>query len=126
VKLEDSTSDDYQLRLAEYKIETAAVVIEKRLDEKVTHTTAQVAQLESELSAARTSLEGAQLRQVETLAIFTAMLGLLTMSANALGGFKLWEACVLIVVVGVVLIGAVFVAHAMMDIRFTNRNRTRT
>ena len=118
VSLEDSSSSDYQLRIAEYKIETAAVVIEKRLDNKVTHTEQQVNQLSTELVAAKTALEGAQLRQVETLAIFTAMLGLLSFSAGIIKGFHLWQACVLVAVVGAVLIGAVFAAHAMIDARF--------
>lgn len=123
VSLEDSSSSDYQLRIAEYKIETAAVVIEKRLDGKVAHTEEQVTHLNAELSTAKTALEGAQLRQVETLAIFTAMLGLLSFSAGIIGEFKLWEACVLVAVVGVVLIGAVVAAHAMIDARFRKRDR---
>ena len=121
INLEDSSSNDYQLRLAEYKIEAAAVVIEKRLSERTASTERLVTELQEDLVGARASLEGAQSRQVETLAIFTAVLGIINVGATFALKLKWWQACILILVVGVVFIGSVYVAHTMIDARLRKR-----
>jgi hypothetical protein len=114
---EDSTSIDYALRLAEYKIEIAAVSVERRIHDQQIETEKKVEQLSSDLTRARNSLEAAQARQVETLAVFTAILGLISGSLQVMFSFSLWQASVLLIVLGAVLIGSIYVAHLIIDQR---------
>lgn len=114
---EDSTSIDYALRLAEYKIEIAAVSVERRIHEQQVETEKKVEELSSELVKARNSLETAQARQVETLAVFTAILGLISGSLQMTFEFKFWQASSMVMVLGVVLIGSIYVAHLIIDQR---------
>lgn len=121
---EDSSAVDYQLRLAEYKIEIASVSVERRIYEQQIELNQRVHELSKDLAAAQNSLESAQSRQVETLAIFTAILGLISGATQMVFKLKLWESVVLMVVMGVVLVGSIFVAHLMIDERTKKRKRS--
>ena len=110
IELEDQTSRQSQDRISEYLSELSLIDAQHGIWVATERAMSRIALVETDIAAVTRSLDEAnqradttQVRLIETLAFFVAALALIQGSLNTLGSRPLWQALLIVVVLGLVL-----------------------